>query len=84
MTITHQDGTREIKYHTVGEYVPPTPDEIADELIKDLACAFGAAQDTTDPPLTIEHLRAAFERRMAYRAHALTFAPRVSQELPAE
>jgi hypothetical protein len=65
--ITHQDGTREIKNWTVGEYIPPTPDEIADSIISYLAEAFYSARDTTTPPITIEHLRAAFDRRFPAR-----------------
>jgi hypothetical protein len=61
--ITKQDGT--VITTTVAAtfvYRPPTPEEIADELIENLSLAFAAARDTTDPPLTIDHLRAAFER----------------------
>jgi hypothetical protein len=62
MTVTHQDGRREVRNWTAGEHIPSTPVEIANSIISDLAEVFYSVCDTTEPPITIEQLRAAFDR----------------------
>jgi hypothetical protein len=70
--ITYQDGT--VVTGTVAELFPqhpPTPEEIADQLIAELAYAFSAARDTTDPPISLADLRAAYERSSLFDAEPL-------------
>jgi hypothetical protein len=56
----------------------PTPEEIADELIQELAFAFYSARDTTEPLISIDHLRAAFERWVSQHIEAEKAASAVS------